>query len=623
MPCHPKNWVCLLYGLIFIFSNPILAKTRNPYWQQEISYKIDVLLDVNTNKLTGTELIRYKNNAPESLDKVFFHLYFNAFQPGSAMDVRSVNMPDSDPRIGSRIGPLTPEEIGYHHILKLTQNGTPVHFEVIGTILEVTLVKPIKPGQSARFEMEFESQVPLQIRRSGRDNAEGIRYSMSQWYPKMCEYDEQGWHADPYIAREFYGVWGDFDVRISLQAGYTIGATGVLTNAGEIGHGYSTRESKNTGLLSWHFVAKKVHDFVWAADPDYIHDQHICANGVVLHSFYQPNELYIENWEKLLPIMEEALNFLNTNYGNYPYPVYSFIQGGDGGMEYPMATLITGHRSLTSLVGVSVHELVHSWYQMILGFNESYYHWMDEGFTNYASEIVMEHLRSKKLIPGPSNPNPYSEFYNGYANVVQAGLEEPLITHADQFESNTAYSVAAYVKGAIFFNQLEYVVGKQAFAKGLLLFYDEWKFKHPDDNDFIRSMEKTSRLELDWYKDYMAYTTKTIDYGIDTIIEVDNTIDIHLQREAFMPMPLDIEVTLQDGATMYFTIPLDLMRGAKDDVAENGSLYRVLPDWVWVNPGYVFNVPVPKESILRISIDPTNRLADLHKENNEWPPKKS
>jgi hypothetical protein len=584
---------------------------------------MDVLLDVNTNKLTGKQVIRYKNNAPESLDKVFFHLYFNAFQPGSSMDTRSVNMPDSDPRIGSRIGALSPEEIGYHRILKLTQNGTLLQYEVVGTILEVTLAKPIKPGQTARFEMEFESQVPIQIRRSGRDNAEGIRYSMSQWYPKMCEYDEQGWHADPYIAREFYGVWGDFDVRISLQAGYTVGATGVLINAGEIGHGYSSRESKITGLLTWHFVARKVHDFVWAADPDYIHDQHVCSNGVVLRTFYQPNELYIENWQKLLPIMEEALHFLSLNYGKYPYPVYSFIQAGDGGMEYPMATLITGHRSLTSLVGVSVHELVHSWYQMILGFNESYDHWMDEGFTNYASEIVMEHLKAKKLIPGPLNPNPYDDFYKGYANLVQAGLEEPLCTHADQFETNAAYSVAAYVKGAIFFNQMEYVIGRDAFKKGLLDFYDEWKFKHPDDNAFIRSMEKVSGLELDWYKDYMVYTTKTIDYAIDTVIEVNSKTDVHLKRESLFPMPIDIEVTLQDGSMKYYTIPLDIMRGAKEDMAEDGSMYSVLPDWTWVNPGYTFTIPVPIENILRISIDPTLRLADLNKENNEWPPKKS
>ena len=620
---HWNKRVCLLYGLLFTVFVPLQAKKDKSYWQQEISYKMEVLLDVNTNKLTGRQVIKYKNNSPEILDKVFFHLYFNAFQPGSAMDIRSVQMPDMDPRIGEKISNLQPEDVGYHRILKMTQNGADVEFNIEGTILEVALNQPIKSGQTAKFQMQFESQVPIQIRRSGRDNVEGIRYSMSQWYPKMCEYDARGWHADPYIAREFYGVWGDFDVEITLNAGYTVGASGVLVNSNEIGHGYSSTESRTTGLLTWHFVAKKVHDFVWAADPDYKHDQHKCADGVVLQSFYQPNETYSENWKGLLPIMEEAFKYINTNFGQYPYPVYSFIQGGDAGMEYPMATLITGNRSLTSLVGVSVHELMHSWFQMIFGFNESYYYWMDEGFTNYAAERVMAHLRSKALIPGKPSPNPYESFYTGYKNIVEAGIEEPLSTHADHFESNTAYSTAAYIKGAIFINQMEYIVGEKAFDRGLLAFFDKWKFKHPDDNAFIRSMELTSGLELDWYKDYMVYTTKTIDYGIDTVSSYEQNTSILLERNGFMPMPVDVEIKLKDGQNLFYTIPLDIMRGSKTDFAPDGAPFKVMPDWAWVNPGYELNVPFPLESIKSVTIDPSRRLADLNLENNTWPFPKS
>jgi len=366
-------------------------------------------------------------------------------------------------------------------------------------------------------------------------------------------------------------------------------------------------------------VAKKVHDFVWAADPDYKHDQHKCADGVILHSFYQPNETYSENWKGLLPIMEEAFKYINANFGQYPYPVYSFIQGGDAGMEYPMATLITGNRSLTSLVGVSVHELMHSWFQMILGFNESYFYWMDEGFTNYAAEKVMAHLRSKELIPGKPSLNPYESFYTGYKNIVEAGIEEPLSTHADHFESNTAYSTAAYIKGAIFINQMEYIVGKKAFDSGLLEFYDKWKFKHPDANAFIRSMELTSGLELDWYKDYMVYTTKSIDYAIDTILPSAQTTSIHLQRNGLMPMPLDVVIILTDGNKRYYTIPLDIMRGSKMDVTPEGTPYEVMPDWPWVNPGYELSVPFPLDNIKSVTIDPSLRLADLDKDNNKWP----
>jgi hypothetical protein len=615
--------ICLIYVLFSAYSPQVQAQRNNPYWQQEIRYKMDVRLDVQTNRFSGSQQIKYTNNSPETLDKVFFHLYLNAFQPGSAMDVRSQTLSNPDPRIGSELSRLTPEEIGYQEIISLTQDGVPVKYEVAGTILEVKLAKPVKPGKSVKFEMAYEAQVPVQIRRTGRDNAEGIRYSMSQWYPKLCEYDDKGWHAHPYIAREFYGVWGDFDVSLTLDADYTVAASGQLVNANKIGHGYADSQASTDGLLTWHFIAENVHDFVWAADPDYVHDKHTCADGVALHAFYVPHEQFTENWQALLPIMEEALTYINTHFGKYPYPVYSFIQGGDGGMEYPMATLITGHRSLTSLVGVSVHELIHSWYQMILGFNENYYYWMDEGFTNYASQRVMEHLRSRGLIPGTPNPKPFESMYKGYANLIQSGIEEPLSTHADHFNNNTAYGIAAYNKGAVFLHQLEYVVGKSAFDKGMLDFFQTWKFKHPDDNDFIRVMENVSGLELDWYKDYMVYSIKTIDFAVDTIIGGGSGSTILLRRDGLMPMPVDIVVKLTSGNVLSYTVPLDIMRGAKAEADAEGKPLNVLPDWDWVNPYYLLEIPFPADQILTIAIDPSMRMADVNTENNQWPRSKS
>ena len=218
------------------------------------------------HQFTGTQNLTYYNNSPDELNKVFYHLYFNAFQPGSMMHVRSSQLPDADPRIASKIPNLKENEIGYHKIKSLKQDGKDVHFEVAGTILEVTLNEPIRPNSKVVFDMEFESQVPIQIRRSGRDNAEGVDYSMSQWYPKLCEYDYQGWHANPYIGREFHGVWGDFDVTINIDNAFTVAASGYLENPDEIGHGYESdgvkaKKTSNTEKLSWRFVAPNVHDF--------------------------------------------------------------------------------------------------------------------------------------------------------------------------------------------------------------------------------------------------------------------------------------------------------------------------------------------------------------------------
>jgi hypothetical protein len=173
------SFAFLVYSFFFSTIPMLSGQSRGTYWQQEIEYKMDVKMDVNTNQYTGKQSIKYKNNSPDILYKVFFHLYLNSFQPGSVMDVRSLTIPDQDPRIGDRISKLKPDEIGYEHITSLTQNGTNLKYEVAGSILEVTLAKPIKQGQSAKFEMEYNAQIPVQIRRNGRDNREGIRYSMS------------------------------------------------------------------------------------------------------------------------------------------------------------------------------------------------------------------------------------------------------------------------------------------------------------------------------------------------------------------------------------------------------------------------------------------------------------
>ena len=199
---------------------------------------MEIDMDVETNRFKGIQRLVYTNNSPDELNQVFYHLYFNAFQPGSMMDVRSRTIADPDGRVKDRIFKLSQDEIGYQKIKSLTMNGKDVTFSNEGTVLEVQLPPPIQPGEVATFDMTFEGQVPVQIRRSGRDNAEGVRYSMAQWYPKMAEYDYQGWHADEYIGREFYGVWGEFDVKISIDKDYIVGGTGYLQNPLEIGHGY-------------------------------------------------------------------------------------------------------------------------------------------------------------------------------------------------------------------------------------------------------------------------------------------------------------------------------------------------------------------------------------------------
>ncbi|MEO8933684.1 MAG: M1 family metallopeptidase [Xanthomarina sp.] len=577
---------------------------NNPgYWQQHVNYTMDVTMDVNSFQYTGTQKLVYTNNSPDVLNKVYYHLYFNAFQPGSEMDVRSQTISDPDSRVGDRIGNLKPDEIGYINVSSLKQDGIILNYDVIGTILKVQLQKPIQPGEKVTFDMIFNGQVPLQVRRSGRDSSEGVALSMTQWYPKLVEYDFEGWHADPYIGREFHGVWGDFDVTINIDKNYVIGGTGYLQNPNDIGHGYETKEIDlpKGNMLSWHFIAPKVHDFAWAADPDFIHDTMQVPNGPMLHFFYKKTleENYLENWKKLQPKTVELMKFFTDQIGEYPYKQYSVIQGGDGGMEYAMSTLITGERKLGSLVGVTAHELAHTWFQFLLATNELKYYWMDEGFTSYISDYAMD------AVMGNNDGNPIATSYRNYIYLATSGNEQPLSTHADRFEYNQAYGISAYSKGAVFLEQLAYVIGEENLKNSLKKFFNDFKFTHPTPNDFIRTAEKVSNLELGWYLTDFTQTTNVIDYAVKAV----SGKAVTLERIGIMPMPIDLTITYTDGTTEDFYIPLRMMYGKKPTAA------TPLSDWAWAYPTYTFQA---SKTIKSVQIDPNEKMADVNKVNNKF-----
>ncbi len=637
----------LLIVSLFTLSISAIATAQSDRWQQRIKYNIDVKVDVVTNRFVGTEKLEYTNNSPDTLNRIFLHLYWNAFQPNSSMDVRSRELGktligknrrgedqyDWDDRVKDRISKLTEAEIGYQRVKSLKINGVAQELVEHETILEVKLSKAILPKTKTLIDVTFEAQVPLQVRRSGRDNAEAVRYSMSQWYPKMVEYDYQGWNANPYIAREFYGVWGDYDVTINIDKSYMIAATGVLQNANAIGYGFEAAGVKvptpTSTTLTWNFKGENIHDFVWAADPQFKHLSKKVRSDLTLHVFYKAKDLVADSaWNNVLWAAEKALPFIEKKFGKYPYPQYSFIQGGDGGMEYAMATLLKGPS-----LGTVFHEWMHSWYQHILGTNESLFAWMDEGFTSFAESQVSDYYyatwaaqspylsagakagvakiveRSKAQLPLMQAPS-----YNSYFGLAKSPYEEPMSTHADHYNTNYAYGTDAYSKGATFLGQLGYIVGDSVRDRVLLAYYNEWKFKHPNANDFIRVAEKVSGIQLQWYKEYWINSTKTIDYAVGNIDLVDGKSSISLKRIGKMPMPVDVLLTFKDGSQEMHYIPSSLMLGEKP--AEDATPRMVQAEWKWTHPDYSFTTKRGIKDLKSIEIDPTQRLADINKNNN-------
>jgi len=614
---------------LFIPCGLFAQNNPNPgYWQQHADYKMEVTMDVKTYQYKGKQTLVYTNNSPDTLRRVYYHLFNNAFQPGSAMDARLKTIKDPDGRMvtkvkvgdkevkESRISALKPNEIGYLKINNFKQDGLAATNKVVGTILEVTLAKPLLPKASTTFTLDFDGQVPVQIRRSGRNNKEGVELSMAQWYPKLAEYDFEGWHADPYIGREFHGVWGNFDVKITIDKNYILGGSGYLQNGNQIGYNYqdagvNVTIPKKQKTLTWHFVAPNVHDFTWAADKNYLHDKLQTEDGVTLHFLYKNNPKILENWKNLQPKTAQLLKVFNETVGKYPYKQYSVIQGGDGGMEYAMCTLILGEGSFDGLLGVTAHEMAHSWFQHVLATNEAKHSWMDEGFTTWLENHALNEIADKKV------ENPHKDSYAGYLSLVKSGKEQPQGTHADRYDENRPYSIQAYSKGNIFLSQLEYLIGRENLLKTLKRYYHDFKFTHPTPNDVKKTAERVTGANLDWYLTEWTQTTNTIDYGIKAVEENGTNTKLTLERIGRMPMPLEILVVYSDDTAETFYVPQTLMRWTKDNPYPNVKR-TVTEGWDWAYPTFDISIGKPKANIKAIVIDPSELMADINKANNVY-----
>ena len=591
-----------LAALLLAFTAPLHA--QYPGWQQEMDCTMDITMDVDVHQYSGAMDLTYINHSPDVLERIPFHLFFNAFQPGSMMDVRSRNIADPDPRVGDRIVQLPEEEWGWIRVREARVGKTDATFTTEGTIGWLDLPKALAPGKKVRLHLEWDAQVPRQIRRSGWMNKQGVEYSMTQWYPRLCEYDHHGWHTNPYIGREFHGVWGDYDVTIHMPAAYMIGGTGVLQNPEDCGHGYSDSATPTEGMIDWHFVAEDVIDFAWAADPDFVHKTLQMEDGPLLHFIHQADTSY-GAWDELPAIAARAMQFYSDHVGTYPWPQYTVIEGGDGGMEYPMCTLVRGNRNLRSLVGVTAHEMAHAWFQGLLATNESLHEWMDEGFTSWIeSEFLAEEFNE-------SRDQPHYWAYGGYLNLVRDGGEEPLSTHADHYVTNRAYGTGAYSKGEVLMNQLAAVIGREARDAGILRYFDEWSFKHPGPVDFKRVMERESGLELDTYFQYMLHSTHHVDVAIRSVVVTADSTTLTLERVGRLPLPVDVRITSATGEVTDHHIPQVVTQGHRP-LAEGESLHDA---WPWTNPTYTLTLPRSLPGCT-VEIDAAKLTADADRSNN-------
>ena len=604
-----KALICLF---LILFS--AAGAQQNAYYQQYAKYKMDIDVDAASNTYQGKQSLTYTNNSPNELRVVYFHLYWNAFKPGSMMDQRvRAQGKSADSRLQkdgtSRLASIPEDQTGFQTIHWIKQNGTDLKFEIQETIMKVYLNSPLAPNSSTEFTMEWDARIPMQIRRSGRNNREGIAMTMTQWYPKIAEYDYDGWATFDYIGREFHAPFSDFDVTIKINKDYVVGAGGILENPTEVkGYDSNAKIKAEKNKATWKWTAKNILDFAWSADRDYVVKSFDVPEGPKVFLVYQNNGK-TKAWEEAQPYLTKYYQLMNSHFGKYVYPTYAFIQGGDGGMEYGMCTMILGEaKDIKGLMGLMAHEGAHSWYQQMLATNESMRPWMDEGFTSYAENYVMYQLFPEDL------PNPFAHSLDAYRNFIKKGIEEPAVWLGDHHDNGTAYTYASYVKGELYLVQLGYIMGEQNLAETLKQYYDQWSMKHPSDRDFLHIAQKVSGMDLKWFQNYWINTTKTIDYGIKDVKYEAKSTTITLVNNGQVPMPIDFSVMTTDKKIVSYQIPLNMTHTWKEK--DIYGEFKTMPYWPWTQKEYSITIPYTKSQLSALGIDFSQRMADINLQDN-------
>src|SRR5215217_3087693 len=587
------------------------------YWQQWADYRLEAELNPVAKRLTGKGTVIYQNRSPDTLREVYVQLLHNLFAPGSrhntdvpwALEGIELN------RVAAQGQDLKPGE------------GDSPGYQVEGTIMRVRLPKPLPPGESASFDFAWRLRIPPDgAPRGGQD---GETWYINYWYPQMAVYDDvDGWQTDPYLGNaEFYMGYGNYDVALTLPAGWLVDATGRLQNASEVlsaqtrarldsaAHssgvihvvtdgdrkaGTSTTIGTN-GKLTWRYRAERVRDVSWAASPKYLWD---ATNAVVgditgdgqpdttaIYALYRP-EQRLSHWDESARYSRHSIEFFSRFLSPYPYPHMTAVDGPTscGGMEYPMMTCIGGQWDTLGLYEVTTHEIGHMWFPMMVGSDEKRFAWMDEGLTQFDQSQSMADF-FKGFDDEARNRKNYLDF-------AETESEVELIHHGDHYPNYPSYGVASYYKPATIMVALRGVLGPDTFNKAYKEYIRRWAYKHPTPYDLFNTFENVSGRDLSWFWRSWFFEAWKLDQGIDTVTTTGNSLDIVVLNKGKIPMPVHLTVTRISGPVEHDTLPAD----------------------VWLKGERRQTIRVAREPAIRsIEIDAEKEFPDLDRSNQVWP----
>ena len=629
--------------------NPHYWKNKKPsadYWQQDVHYKMDIILDEKTNILHGVQKLNYWNNSPDTLHYVYFHLYANQAVKGSYLDkLTKAN------KQNTRYGKYQEQGLGID-ILSMQANGEELKTEKDNTILKVYLDEPLKPNTSISFDVVFKSYYDngsIRRRMKYYTTFGKKHYNGAHWYPRIAVYDRKfGWTTDQHLGREFYGDFGTYDVKLNFANDYIVAATGNLLNRNAMypkelwdklqvenfkdkpwGEKPSTLIERNDSLRkTWHFYAENIPDFAFVADPHY----RIGVaewNGKKAYAFVK--EHHASKWQNAASYTAKILKVFSEDFGMYGWHKM-IVSDARSGMEYPMLTMDGG--SDPGYRGLLVHEVGHNWFFGMVNNNETYRPFMDEGFTQFLTawgmeaidgENVVTNPRKKgyvKLFKQPTNVRDSKVNY-GYLRDATLNRDPQLNTHSDGFHGALGHGGGyghVYYKTAAMLYNLQYTLGDTLFQNAMKHYFNKWSFCHPYPEDFRKSIIEFSKTDLNWFFDQWLETTKNIDYKIARISEndsIEKAYDITFKRLGRMQMPLDFQVEDRAGNKYDYHIP--------NTYFEKETDAEILPTWIgWdkLNKEHTVTVKLSKTEdkkvgeLKNVVIDPSKRLADVNPFNN-------
>lgn len=588
------------------------------YWQQRADYTIRATLDTALKRLSGQVTIRYTNNSPDTLDRVWMQLDQNLFRKGSVGSYLNAQ----DTRFGGE------GFDGGFEISSVTQSAAPVRGRKAGpaaplttrvddTMMELRLATPLPPGGVTVLDLTYAFNVPEHgADRMGR---EGSLYELAQWYPRVCVYDDvNGWNTLQYLGQgEFYLEFGDFTYEVTVPAGYIVGGTGILQNPQEVltptqrarlkaaatsdtavrivtadelrsGAARPARE----GMLTWRFKADNVRDVAWAGSPEYQWDA-TSWEGILSHAYYRPAAAAL--WHEAAVMGRFSIQEYSGRWHRYPYPQVSAVEGPVSGMEYPMVTMENGE-SREGLFAVITHETGHMWYPMMVGSDERRYAWMDEGFNTFINIFAEEGYFQRDDSRRRRGEAAFTLMND------QAPTAQPIMTHANRYRTEGNLGALAYIKpGMGLYLLRSKILGPEVFDLAFREYTRRWAFKHPQPADFFRTMEDVSGRDLDWFWRGWFYTTGALDQAVESVTQRParaggQTVTVVIRNAGYQVMPVDLQLTFADSTTATYTYPVEIWY--------KGDRYSA-----------TISTPQP---VVAVAVNPDGSLPDLVATNNAW-----